>query len=190
MKKDKKKFMITGSLIVLCIGVLTGVNFLTRTPEKEFAPSAAVETESQNTEWNESSSLPAESSLHAADPAETETRQGSTDDTTQAVISEQGNETVTDLSDSKPKTETETEKPSSPPVTTEDTTNPEKEPSYDDSVPVTPTDTPADTPDNSDSSEHAGQVYDPVFGWIDAGTTQGQAVDNSGDINKQVGTMD
>ena len=190
MKNDKKKFIITGSLIVLCIGVLTGVYFLTRTPEKEFTPSATEETESQNTEWNENSSLPAESSLSSDTPVETEARQGSKDDTTQAVISEKGNETVTDFSDSKPKTETKSEQPSAPPATTDDTTNPEKEPSYDDSVPTAPTDTPADTPDTSGSGEHAGQVYDPVFGWIDAGTTQGQAVDNSGDINKQVGTMD
>jgi hypothetical protein len=42
--------------------------------------------------------------------------------------------------------------------------------------------------DNSESS-HPGQVYDPVFGWIDTGNTTYDVVDSDGDINKQIGTM-
>lgn len=41
----------------------------------------------------------------------------------------------------------------------------------------------------SDTSSHAGQSYDPVFGWTDSSGGQSIAIDGDGDINKQVGTM-
>ena len=34
-----------------------------------------------------------------------------------------------------------------------------------------------------------GEVYDPVFGWIMPSGTAGETVDNSGDVDKQIGSM-
>lgn len=65
-----------------------------------------------------------------------------------------------------------------------------------DMLPNAQTSVPESTPEESPqkSSENVsqgqdGQVYDPVFGWIAPSTSQGQVIDNDGDINKQVGTM-
>ena len=41
----------------------------------------------------------------------------------------------------------------------------------------------------NNSSSNSGQVYDPVFGWIDTGSTHQDTVDSSGSINKQIGSM-
>lgn len=43
---------------------------------------------------------------------------------------------------------------------------------------------------SSSSSNHAGQIYVPGFGWQTPGSGKGTVVDGTGDINKQVGTMD
>ena len=40
-----------------------------------------------------------------------------------------------------------------------------------------------------DGTDHTGQVYDFVFGWIDVGPTIQDTIDSDGDINKQIGTM-
>ena len=77
--------------------------------------------------------------------------------------------------------------------------NPDRRPEYGNDVPQS-TNPPAEAPDNTSPSspsagenanadEHPGQVYDPVFGWIETGDTTQDNVDNDGDINKQIGTM-
>ena len=68
-----------------------------------------------------------------------------------------------------------------------DTTNKDEVPSYPEEVPVTAPEVQVPA-DNSESS-HPGQVYDPVFGWIDTGNTTYDVVDSDGDINKQIGSM-
>ena len=78
-------------------------------------------------------------------------------------------------------------KPTDKPVPIGDTTNKDEVPSYPEEVPVTAPEVQAPA-DNSESS-HPGQVYDPVFGWIDTGNTTYDVVDSDGDINKQIGTM-
>ena len=85
---------------------------------------------------------------------------GEVSDNTQTVISEDENGSNVDLSGSVTKEEAQETKPTQKP-----------EPA-----------------DNSESS-HPGQVYDPVFGWIDTGNTTYDVVDSDGDINKQIGTM-
>ena len=86
---------------------------------------------------------------------------GEVSDNTQTVISEDENGSNVDLSGSVTKEEAQ--------------------------VPVTAPEVQAPA-DNSESS-HPGQVYDPVFGWIDTGNTTYDVVDSDGDINKQIGTM-
>ena len=112
---------------------------------------------------------------------------GEVSDNTQTVISEDENGSTVDLSGSVTKEEAQETKPTDKPVPIGDTTNKDEVPSYPEEVPVTAPEVQVPA-DNSESS-HPGQVYDPVFGWIDTGNTTYDVVDSDGDINKQIGTM-
>ena len=197
MNKDNKRkntFTICG-LSILCIGVLAVAFFLTRKPQPEFVP-AAVETGTQTNSWEEKTAPEAESAAESSSPSNN--IEGTQTDNTQKVISEDETTTASSLSDTKTREESAKEMPSEKPVTTEDTTNPEKPPEYDSSVPQqtqSPAAAPESNTDNStppaadDDASHAGQIYDPVFGWITTGPTHQETIDSDGDINKQVGTM-
>ena len=85
------------------------------------------------------------------------------------------------------KEEAQETKPTEKPEPIGDTTNKSEVPSYPEEVPVTAPE--VQTPADNSESSHPGQVYDPVFGWIDTGNTTYDVVDSDGDINKQIGTM-
>lgn len=193
-QSNTKKTLTICGLSAFCIAILAGAYLLTREPDTEFVP-ASTETGSLTDSWEENADV---SHPAAADSESTQVT-GSSSDQTQTVVSEDESGSVSSLSDSSSKEETAAEKPTEKPETTDDTTNPDKQPEYGDDVPQ-PTAPPADTPDNetpsgqpagesSDGDEHPGQVYDPVFGWIDTGDTTQDTVDTDGDINKQIGTM-
>ena len=188
---DKKKIAIISGLSALCIAVLAGAYFLTREPERDFTP---VSTESANVTdtWEENSNT--DTPLPSATPESTQTT-GTPSDNTQAVVSEDETGTTSSLSDSSTKEEADQDKPDTPPETNDDLTDPDKQPEYEPSVPQ-PTKEPTPSPQpgapaggGSTDDSHPGQVYDPVFGWIDVGDTQQDNVDSDGDINKQIGTM-
>ncbi len=193
---DRKKIFTICGLSVLCIAVLAGAYFLTREPEREFIPASAELADATDT-WEENSGTDA--SLPDAASKESSQLQGTASDNTQTVVSEDETGTTTSLSDSSTKEDALQEKPTEPPVTTDDITDPDKQPEYDPPVQQTPapsqdnptggsgTGTPSGGTGSDDS--HPGQVYDPVFGWIDVGNTQQDNIDSDGDINKQIGTM-
>ena len=191
----KRTFAILG-LSTLCIAVLAGAWFLTREPEREFIP-ASTETPDRTDTWEDNTAV--DTSLPSTAAKERTQIQGTASDNTQTVVSEDETGSTTSLSDSSTKEEALQEKPAEPPVTTDDVTDPDRKPEYD--PPVQQTQTPAPSQDNpaggsgapsggtgADGS-HPGQVYDPVFGWIDVGNTQQDNIDSDGDINKQIGTM-
>lgn len=188
---DKKKIAIISGLSALCIAVLAGAYFLTREPERDFTP-ASTESSNVTDTWEENSNT--DTPLPSATPESTQTT-GTPSDNTQAVVSEDEMGTTSSLSDSSTKDEAGQEKPDTPPETNDDLTDPDNQPEYEPSVPQ-PTKEPTPSPqpsapaggDNTDDS-HPGQVYDPVFGWIDVGDTQQDNIDSDGDINKQIGTM-
>lgn len=193
---DRKKLFAICVLSALCIAVLAGAYFLTREPEREFIPASAERADVTDT-WEEKSGTDA--ILPDAAAQESTQIQGTASDNTQTVISEDETGSTTSLSDSSTKEEALQEKPAEPPVTTDDVTDPDRQPEYD--PPVQQAQTPAPSQDNpaggsgtpsggtgADGS-HPGQVYDPVFGWIDVGNTQQDNIDSDGDINKQIGTM-
>lgn len=200
MKKNKptdrkRTFAICG-LSALCIAVLAGAYFLTREPEREFIPASTKAPDRTNT-WEDNAAV--DTSLPSTAAKESTQIQGTASDNTQTVVSEDETGSTTSLSDSSTKEEALQEKPAEPPVTTDDVTDPDRQPEYD--PPVQQTQTPAPSQDNpaggsgtpsggtgADGS-HPGQVYDPVFGWIDVGNTQQDNIDSDGDINKQIGTM-
>jgi hypothetical protein len=80
------------------------------------------------------------------------------------------------------------EPPKEKPKTTDSLIDKSKVPTYpaNETKPQTKTQTPKAGEKNS-----KGQVYFPGFGWVDDnGANKGENVNSSGDVNKQVGTMD
>lgn len=188
---DKKKIAIISGLSALCIAVLAGAYFLTRESERDFTP-ASTESANVTDTWEENSNT--DTPLPSATPESTQTT-GAPSDNTQAVVSEDETGTTSSLSDSSTRDEAGQEKPDTLPETNDDLTDPDKQPEYEPSVPQptkepTPSPQPS-TPAGGDSADdsHPGQVYDPVFGWIDVGDTQQDNIDSDGDINRQIGTM-
>lgn len=190
---DKKKIAIISGLSVLCIAVLTGAYFLTREPETDFIPASAEHADVTDT-WEEKSN--ADTPLPSATPESTQTV-GTPSDNTQTVLSEDETGSTSSLSGSSTKEDASQEKPETPPETDDDLTDPDKQPEYAPSVPEPSKEsTPSPQPEqsapaggSSTDDSHPGQVYDPVFGWIDVGDTQQDNIDSDGDINKQIGTM-
>lgn len=199
MKKistSHKKIVAIGSLSALCIAVLAGTYFLTVEPDNHFTP-ASTKTGSSTDTWKENADteVPPSENIHTPENQ----AKGSEADQTQKIVSEDENGSTSSLSGSEKKKESEAEKPTVPPVTNDDISNPDNQPEYDNTVPQTSTpstDAPYNTPPSappaekpSDENAHPGQVYDPVFGWIDIGNTVQDTVDSDGDINKQIGSM-
>lgn len=121
--------------------------------------------------------------------------EGTADDQTQVLTSEDDSGSTAILSDSSTRTDTEKGKPEQAPegAVFDDEEETDSQDAVDTTKPKVPDTTPAGkTPVPSTpvvEAEHTGQVYDPVFGWIPVGDTQQDIVDSSGDINKQIGTM-
>lgn len=190
---DKKKIAIISGLSALCIAVLAGAYFLTREPETDFIPASTERADVTDT-WEENSNM--DTSLPSATSESTQTA-GTPSDNTQTVLSADETGSTSSLSDSSTKEDAEKEKPETPPETDDDLTDPGKQPEYEPSVPE-PSKEPAPSPQPEQSApaggggpddSHPGQVYAPVFGWIDVGDTQQDNIDSDGDINKQIGTM-
>lgn len=185
MKKkniDKKVALSIGGLSVLCLGLLFGAWYLSHEPEESFTP-AAQEVETLAETWDDK----LDSGIPEASIKEESLYTGEVSDNTQTVISEDENGSNVDLSGSVTKEEAQETKPTDKPVPIGDTTNKDEVPSYPEEVPVTAPE--VQTPADNSESSHPGQVYDPVFGWIDTGNTTYDVVDSDGDINKQIGTM-
>jgi hypothetical protein len=192
---DKKKIAIICSMSALCIAVLAGAYFLTREPERDFMPASTERADVTDT-WEENSNT--DTPLPSATPESTQT-EGTPSDNTQTILSEDETGSTSSLSDSSTKEDANQEKPETPPETDDDLTDPNRQPEYEPSVPqpepskeLTPSPQPEQsTPEGGGGTDdsHPGQVYDPVFGWIDVGDTQQDNIDSDGDINKQIGTM-
>ena len=190
---DRKRTIAICGLSALCIAVLAGAYFLTREPEREFIPASAELADVTDT-WGEN--FGTDAILPDAAAKESSQIKGTASDNTQTVVSEDETSSTTSLSDSSTKEDALQEKPTEPPVTTDDIADPDKQPEYDPPVQQTPTpsqDNPTGGSETGtpagDTGSDDGQVYDPVFGWIDVGNTQQDNIDSDGDINKQIGTM-
>lgn len=187
MKKkliDKKILFSMSGIVVLCLGLIIGSACLNYEPKENFEP-ATIETNDTLAEtWDDKleADAPVEASIKE-EPLYT----GEVTDNTQTIISEDENGSIVELSGSTTKEEASESTPPEKPVPVGDTTNKDEVPSYSEDVAVV-SPSPAPASDSSESS-HPGQVYDPVFGWFDAGTTTFDIVDSDGDINKQISTM-
>lgn len=200
MKKinDKTKHIcILLGFSVLSIFVVLGVWLLTKEPSTEFAPTPE-ETGSVTDTWEEESHSP--EILIANDTLENITSEQPDSDVVEISSDEApessdieiyDTETSVSLSDSTTKKSKDSEPPKEPPVIPESLTDPNNKPEYDDSVPLHTEIKDFKEPEKSDTASvtSSGQVYDPVFGWIQTGNTSQNVVDSSGDINKQIGTM-
>ena len=192
----KKKIITICGLSALCIAVLAGVYLLNREPESSFVPTGPESVIKTDT-WTDN----AENSLFVPSLVETENSQtkGSASDQTQTMISEDENGSVTSLSDSTARSEAEKEKPQEKPVTVDDTKDKDNQPEYEPASEATNDDNLSDKSnsgngqqtdgDNPAGNDHPGQIYDPVFGWLETGNTSQDTIDSDGDINKQIGVM-
>lgn len=174
-KETIKRAAILTGLSAACLAVLVGAHFLAREPDTSFSPSTVSDIPQTGT-WEEETQLPTSIPeepvsepvpLQAADP----------------VLDE----------DPVLEHESPNEPPSAPPVTNNNNTDPDHHPEYTpDQITISEKTAPSNTTDQLSASGTpvpSGQVYDPVFGWIDVGTTSQDCIDSSGDINKQIGTM-
>ena len=202
-KPPSKKVVLTVSgLAVLCMVVLAGAWFLTREPENDFTPASTQNSDTAES-WTENeipaSEMPSSASDTMEDlitvPSESEEKE-SFSNQTQTILSEDDSGVTSDLSGSTHQEEKAMEAPAEKPSAIGNPADPETHPEYEapsseaaqPSNPSAPAEDPAESVPSTDS-DHAGQVYDPVFGWITVGPTNQDAIDSSGDINKQVGTM-
>lgn len=200
MKKisDKSKYICTLlGFSVLSIFIVLGVWLLTKEPSTEFAPTPE-ETGSVTDTWEEESHSPeiliVNDTLEnaASEQPEAVDEQIASGDTSEASdIVVYNTETPVSLSNSTTKESKDDEPPKEPPVITDPLADPNKKPEYDDSVSLHTEIKDFKEPENNSSASvtSSGQVYDPVFGWIQTGNTTQNVVDSSGDINKQIGTM-
>lgn len=200
MKKisDKSKYICTLlGFSVLSIFIVLGVWLLTKEPSTEFAPTPE-ETGPITDTWEEESHSPeiliGKDTLESIAPEQpdsdiTDTPSGDATEPSDIVV--YNTETPVSLSNSTTKESKDDEPPKEPPVITESLTDPNNKPEYDDSVPLHTEIKDFKEPEKSDTASVTsfGQVYDPVFGWIQTGNTSQNVVDSSGDINKQIGTM-
>jgi len=200
MKKisDKTKHICTLlGFSVLSIFVVLGVWLLTKEPSTEFAPTPE-ETGPVTDTWEEESHN--SEILIANDTLENITSEQPDSDVVEISSDEApkssdieifDTETSVSLSDSTTKESKDSEPPKEPPVITDSLTDPNNKPEYDNSVPLHTEIKDFKEPEKSDTASvtSSGQVYDPVFGWIQTGNTNQNVVDSSGDINKQIGTM-
>ena len=178
-KTDTKKIASICGLSALSLAVLAGAYFLTREPTKEFVPSS-IQTDTATDTWKENAGTDVQRPEDLPDgPIQAE---GTAGDQTQVLISEDDSGSTVSLSDSTSRTDPEEGKPEQAPEGA--VLDDEEEPDAQEEPAATPA---PSVP--SVEAEHAGQVYDPVFGWIPVGDTQQDIVDSNGDINKQIGTM-
>ena len=176
MKKkniDKKVVLSIGGLCILCLVLLAGTWYLNYEPTEEFTPAATQEVETLAETWDDK----LDSGIPEASIKEESLYTGEISDNTQTVISEDENGSNVDLSGSVTKEEAQESKPTEKPEPIGDTTNKGEVPSYPEEVPVTAPEVQAPA-DNSESS-HPGQVYDPVFGWIDTSTSRSALWENN-----------
>lgn len=201
-KPSKKDFAMMATLSVICLGIACAAFFLNKKPEDTFAPSAAQEASPSN--WStDDTVIPSTSETSEPDTSTEETLTESEEiiPASEAVAEK---ETV-----SHPKTREEARKeapaPSAP--VTHYMENPESctEEAQDQEATAAPAEAsaqppaeaapPAPVPSEPEKQTPAadspteGKAYDPVFGWVDTTTPQQEITDNTGDIRKQVGTM-
>lgn len=195
--KHKKGLAIF--LSIACAAILGSVFLFGKSPEHTFTPEV-TESASGNS-WEEKNSQTDSGHATLRESAdETLPEDGSAEDPVQTVISEDTEQVITELTPIEDKTQVQANtKPTAPPPDEEKQGRlpecdmpPNTQTSVPESTPEAhPQNPPAESPKPSEnvSQGQGGQVYDPVFGWITPSTSQGQVIDNDGDINTQVGTM-
>lgn len=194
--KTKNLLMLLG-FSFLSVFIVLGVWILTREPSTEFAPmpeetGPITDTWEEKTKYSDiliaedatisTTSTPTATAENQM-PAEVTQESGNTEVTVSGTTDSLSDSTTREASDSVP--------PAEKPTTTDSLTDPNKKPEYDASIPLHTEIKDFKEPENNDTASvtSSGQVYDPVFGWIQTGDTHQNTVDSSGDINKQIGTM-
>ncbi len=210
MKKEEKKFnqYSNCSRIIPVMCRCPGRSILMNSrPKTDFIPDASEE--SSEGSWSEPETKPAQASIpKTPESQEARFETGSPEDEIQVVASE-GDEVLIDLTPPVTKPAAEAAPSTAKPVKK----CPDK-PALAEAAPETVTESVPGTAANSESAasptaapepapseapasesqpaadDHAGQVYDPVFGWLTPGNPQADVLDNDGDVNKQIGYIE
>lgn len=210
MKKEKRNLTniaTAAALSLLCVGVLGGAILMNNRPKTDFVPAASEE--SSEGSWSEPETKPAQASIpKPPESQESRFETGSPEDDIQVVASE-GDEVLIDLTPPVTKPAAEAASSAAKPVkkcpdkpalaetapetviesVPETAVNSESSPSLAAAPEPDPSETPVpETQPTAD--DHAGQVYDPVFGWLTPGNPQADVLDNDGDVNKQIGYIE
>lgn len=187
MKKlvSSKPFLIT-TLVVLCVVVVVVCLYLNRDRGTEFVPESSQQSESIDS-WKEKGG-----DSGTTNPSATTLNPAQEQATYPKVVKEDDENVVIDFT---PPQSSDVEAPEAPVGKTE-VEKPKQE--SETSHPVNPD--PAVKPPESKpqtpsgpapgSTNDKGQVYDPVFGWVDLSPVEQIHTDNDGDPNKMVGEMD
>lgn len=202
MKKEKRNLTniaTAAALSILCIGILGGTFLMNNRPKTDFVPAASEE--SSEGSWSEPQTKPAQASIpKTPESQEPLLETGSPADEIQVVASE-GDEVLIDLTPPVTKPAAEAAPAETGPAkrcpdkpvaaTSAPETVPETSPVPDSTVNQEPAPTEAPAPESTPAADdHAGQVYDPVFGWLTPGDPQADVLDNDGDVNKQIGYIE
>jgi len=187
MKKffTSKPFLIT-ALVVPCFIVLAVCLYLNLDHGEEFVPEPPQSSEYADS-WMENGGSPDDTKKPATLPGAAQEQEAYP-----KVVEENDGDVVIDFTPPQP---SETEAPEVPAGKTEiEKPQPKQETSH--SVNPDPTVKPpapkpqAPSGPTPGSTNSKGQVYDPVFGWVDLSPAEQIPTDNDGDPNKAVGSMD
>lgn len=191
----KKNLFITLGFTILTLAILCSVWIGSKEPVTDFTP-MPEETKATTDTWEEEFTYPeiliadASSDTAVIDNAvdySTSTKAPS-DNPDTVIISPAKTES---LSASITKDAADSAAPEVKPITKDPLTDPDVQPEYDNSVPIHTEIKDFKEPENHTAAAvtSSGQVFDPIFGWIQTGNTNQNTVDSSGDINKQIGMM-
>lgn len=188
MKKffTSKPFLVT-VLIMLCVAVVAVCFFLNWDRGSEFVPEPPQQSESVG-DWTEHGG-----NTEGTDPSATTTPNPAQEQAAYPKVVEEDEKNV--VIEFTPSQSSEAEAPEAPAGKTK-IEEPQQKPET--SHPVNPdpavkppepkTQAPSGPAPGSTNSK--GQVYDPVFGWVDLSPVEQIPTDNDGDPNKMVGSMD
>lgn len=187
MKKffTSKPFLVT-ALTVSCIAVVAVCLFLNWEREMEFVPEPPQQSEYVG-DWKENGG-----GIGGTKPFTTTPNPAQEQEAYPKVVEENDGNVIIEFT---PPQSSETEAPEAPAGKTE-IEKPQQKPATSHPVnsepAVKPPEPKPQTPSGPapGSTNSKGQVYDPVFGWVDLSPVEQIPTDNDGDPNKAVGSMD
>lgn len=184
--KAKKNILISMCAVVSVILAVSINSLTTKTPKVEDIPALADKSENIFVTEDESKKEEPQPVVVSESDKKEDTVNTNNIPIPKVTQTEVSKSQVVIQKEKTPKPEPPKEKPE----TTDSLTDKSKVPTYHAKETKPQTQAQTQTPKAGEKNSK-GQVYFPGFGWIDdGGVNKGENVNSSGDVNKQVGTMD